>query len=269
VISCVGDEPSSGTTETPIEASIEAPPDARTEAAPDAGGSPDADAAIEAGVDAGSAYANAVLADKPLAFLRLGETAGQQANDEQGLYNGTISPAGVTLGVTGVTNDGNRAVTLAGTGCIDLNDVLDFANSTYSIEVWVKPDALASAGLVTKYAAANGYGLSMKADGKVLLGTGMEGIESTAVLSTTAATHVVAVWGAGTGQIYFNGQPAGNGSAMLKPPDTAGHLGLGCFFNAGDNAPINVFKGLLDDVALYDKALTASQAATHFAAAKK
>lgn len=272
VAACVGDEPDAAPTTNPLpEAStgLDATlPDAGTEDLRDSG-SPDAlpDVTIDA---AGSAYAAAVAADNPVAYLRLGDVAATELEDEKQLYNGTISGTGVTLGVAGATSDNNTAVSLTGgNGCIDLNDVLDFAGSTFSLEVWVKPDDFPElTGLVVKIADPAGWAMTIGTDGKVTMGVGTQGMQSSAVLSKTAFTHVVAVWGATTGELYFNGTQVGMTTVNQKPPATNAHLGLGCFFNTG-NGRYGVLRGTLDEVALYDRALTAARVTAHFEAAKK
>lgn len=74
---------------------------------------------LPAEASSGSAYANTVLADSPIAYWRLGETSGTTASDATGHgWNGTINPP-VTLGQPGaITGDTDPAMGFAGSGNI-------------------------------------------------------------------------------------------------------------------------------------------------------
>jgi hypothetical protein len=266
-VSCVGDDPDSGTS-TPDGTAPDtstSTTDGASDASPDTGGS---DSPAEASVDAGSLYANAVLSDQPIAYLRLGESAGPTAADEKKLYHGTYSGA-VTFGQPGaLLGDGNTGVQLGTSGFVELNDVLDLAGSVFSIEAWVKPNKLGvERGIVTKL-GTTGYALILTANDKVQLhvnNTGAEAIASNATVPLGSFTHVVGVWDAQNAYIYFNGQQVGTVPVSLKPPDTNAHLGIGCLFS-GSNQPFGFLDGTIDEVAIYDKALTQARVQAHYAA---
>jgi hypothetical protein len=94
---------------------------------------------------ASSAYRNAVMADSPLFYLRLNEAMGPDAVDEMRHYNGTYSGGGITYGVPGAiaTDPGNKAIQLAGgtsgSGiAMPAGTDLDFVGSVaFTLEVWV------------------------------------------------------------------------------------------------------------------------------------
>src|SRR6185436_16466404 len=83
-------------------------------------------------------YRDTILADKPVAYWRLGEaTLVGQAADEVGSVPGKYEP-GLTPGVPGATGDGNTAVKF-GSAVATFEDSFDFSGHAFSVELWVLP----------------------------------------------------------------------------------------------------------------------------------
>jgi hypothetical protein len=93
----------------------------------------------------GSVYAEAVLADSPVSYWRLGESSGTVAVDEMGTNVGTYVGS-ITLGQTGALvgdadtsvlfNPADSEITVADHASLDVGDV-------FSLECWVNRDSVA------------------------------------------------------------------------------------------------------------------------------
>jgi hypothetical protein len=87
-----------------------------------------------------TAYADAVLADSPIGYWRLGESSGTTAADASGGgHPGTYNGGNVTLGVTGAVG-GNTAITSNGSVTGPPVTIATYASTptTLTIEGWVR-----------------------------------------------------------------------------------------------------------------------------------
>lgn len=228
-------------------------------------------------------YSQAVLADNPIAYWRLDETNGTIANDFWGGYNGQYT--NVTLGLPGYNVfDPDFA---AGFGTISVTNSciasipIDFytpGNATFSVEAWVKAGAQTSDnGIITKgYGAggeqftldtgsgAHGYRFFVRdLGGGVHLANGTVGPNNT-------WQHLVGVCDEVNGYLalYVNGvtnagNVLANGSGLLTStnPLTIGSRQL------SQNSAYNLnFVGAIDEVAVYNYALSPAQARAHYVA---
>jgi glucose/arabinose dehydrogenase len=221
-------------------------------------------------------YRGVILADSPVAYWRLGEPSGTNANDEianrDGTYVGTPG-----LGVAGaIVGDTDTAVDLNGsTQYATVPDDNAFSIGTtgvLTVELWAKPDASSPDGvLVAKTGNGSNYEWAVLAangfSGTVwnLAGGGVAfGSQATYVASRWR--HVVVIFDSTNQRIreYVDGVgplddtdpwtnlPIGNGTGLV-------HIG-----RRGD--AVSPYAGLVDDVAIYNYALTPGQVSAHFAA---
>jgi glucose/arabinose dehydrogenase len=206
-------------------------------------------------------YASTVLADNPLSFWRLGDASGATAKDEKGVNAGTYAN-GITLGAAGaLTGDNDTAVLLDG-----VDDGVNFGSPNltgpFSIELWAFLTGPGSTG-ATGYATLLGYDYTHRilwdaAGGRLL--TQFDGnFFSTPNVSVNAWHHIVYTWDGTTERFYVDGTAAGNHATTLPAWNSAFSLG------AYDYADY-MFKGRLDELALYNGALSATQVANHYAA---
>lgn len=227
-------------------------------------------------------YAQTVLADAPIAYWRLGETNGTVAHDCWGGHDGTY--LNVLLGQPGYnTNDtdtsgtfGNISPTDSYVGGITGIDFSTFANNaTFSVEAWVNgtnTQNTTGAGIVTY-----GYGSGGE---QFNLDTGNGGrfrfsirdainvahnANSTIYCSNTWQ-HLVGVCDEPNGlvHLYVNGVENANtaiagGIQMGTTPVSIGSRKSG--FNANYN--LN-FVGSIDEVAIYNYALSPAQVQNHY-----
>jgi hypothetical protein len=236
--------------DAPVDAPIDAPPDAPT-----------------------SVYRAAVLADAPLAYWRLGEKSGTVAHDETGHgYDGTYTGT-YTLGAAGaLAGDPDTAVTLDGvTGEVDVGNNFDFAGQVpFSFEAWVKPAVIDSVyrHVVTKMAfdvlgnpQVGTYVILQQ--GNTILGferwqdaaTELT-VETSSFPTAGSWAHVVATYDGSAGDLYVNGVPVQASASAGGVTASGVHMLWG-----------NVLQGVIDEIAVYDHALSAARVAAHHQAA--
>jgi hypothetical protein len=218
-------------------------------------------------------YRVAVLHSVPAAYWRLGEASGTVAADSSGNANhGTY--VGPTLGAAGGIPDGDFAAEFDGSNdhvtCPDLNIV---AATSFTLEAWVYLTGPGSAG-ATEYGTV--FGLS--GGRRILVGTSTGYLLSEVggeswfasisgnpnLIPLNEWTHVVYVYdhSTTTQKFYVNGVAAGTDTPTTTP-DWDGAFKLGAY-NAGLSDYL--FKGRLDEAAVYSRALPASEIAAHYAA---
>jgi hypothetical protein len=234
------------------------------------------DSPAEAQVDAGSVYVNAVLSDKPLAYWRVDETSGAVARDFTANGNDAHYTGGVTKGTAGaLINETDTAVTLDGTtGYLDVGNRFGFTgNAPYTLEIWALPQnldtsyqRLFSRELPTT--PREGYLMFVRvgypADPSTFslerwsAGQTSQCPQTSAILAVWH--HLVATYDGSTSRIYLDGtlaaaQPA---AAPLNATSASLWIGASIFDTAG------YFGGVVDEVAVYGSALSATRIAAHY-----
>jgi hypothetical protein len=216
-------------------------------------------------------YRSVVTSDHPVAYWRLGESTGPIAADETGAHPGTMKGA-LTLGVPGaLPHESNTATNFLGSdGEIEIGDAFGFVNAPFSIEGWLKPTALDVKFLrvVTKKAGddaglTQGYSLYVQQGAgvgfEILRDDVRRGVSATIPIGEFS--HVVVTYDMTTIRLYVNGMQADQNlsSAVTSSPAS---LVLGALSSGGFH-----YNGVLDEVALYDHALSADRITAHVAAA--
>jgi hypothetical protein len=237
------------------------------------GGTPPAGppATGKSAVASASSYADEVQVDRPMGYWRLDEQSGGTAADSAGGDQpGTYTDA-VTLGRPGApANDPDTAVELTG-GYVAVPDSAAVSmTGAFTVEAWINPkDVCQQYAVVEKYDAPayNGYAVRMGPGGRLsALTLAQNGSLAVANGSSVVAPHewhhVVAVYDGTTISIYLDGRLDGSVATTVAPADGTASLKLGA---RGDDAGTRL-SGLLDEVAVYDHALTADQVARHYTA---
>jgi putative membrane-bound dehydrogenase-like protein len=237
-------------------------------------------------VDEQHAYAKAVVASRPRAFWRLGEIDGKISSDAVGDHH-AIYEDGIAFYLPGPRGNGldqqprgNRAAHFAG-GRVTAR--VPKLGETYSVECWVWNGFPNSDRAVTGYffsrgpdgdakvagdhLGIGGNHLNQGWDGKLLLFNGNErdqALVGKTVLETRTWHHVAFVRNGKQVTVYLNGNAQPEIDGELEPT----FAGSEDIFLGGRNDQMFGLEGRLDEVALYDRALTAEEVAAHFASAE-
>jgi hypothetical protein len=215
---------------------------------------------------ASSSYVDAVLADGPIAYYRFEEESGALVNlidsspaamPEGQLQYAVPGAVGRALGFDGATARGI------------VGDSFDFTGlAPMSIEVWVRATSRGSfQHIVQKRAptSVDGQGYSLSIDNQNLLNftrvlNGDHRHAKTPMIANTFV-HVVGTFDGGTSRLFVDGsEMQSNEQADVAIADTNLELIIG----SGDAS--SFFAGELDELALYDKALSPASIAAHHAA---
>lgn len=235
-------------------------------------------------------YAPLILSHGPLAYWRLDETSGTTANDiaghTSGPFNGTYENT-PTLNQAGLINDGsgNAAVDFERSNSerVDLGDVvtLEFQGQVaFSAEGWGSLEAVGSSGAYYRIAAKligttptdnDGWYLGAISNGTKLAfqggrWDGITGQEAITGYNYDAATtyYVALTYDGTTVTLYVDGAVAGS-DASVNPSLQA--LAVNAYVGASENnlgVEDGHWDGILDEVALYDRALSATEIAEHY-----
>jgi hypothetical protein len=228
-----------------------------------------------------TAYPQIVLADNPLGFWRLDEASGAVAHDNWGGHDGVYNS--VTLGASGYSPlDTDKAASFgAQNSYVGEISGFDFSGGgkAFSIEAWVNgaaSQAVDGAVIVAKGRGANGAGGTL-GEQFLLDVTGGKfrfDVQSAATEASVSADvgpngtwqHIVGVYDGPNGalRIFVNGTEY---DSLTPPPGTllatASPVDIGA--GLGGVTPIHdlFFTGTIDEVAIYNYALTASQVHNH------
>ncbi len=225
------------------------------------------DAASDAYVDA---YRAAVLADEPLGYWRLNDT-GTTAKDELGANDGTYE-SGCTQGVPGaVAGDPNAAVAFDGSTCqVTLPNAFPFlANVPYSVEAWISEASAPTGFAVVVSKETRNAGSAGPIDGYALVDSGggayfersVAGHAPVTMLSPVAIgqyVHLVGTYDGTMMTMYIDAV------AVATRVDADAMPAYDVDVVIGDDLSGNIFKGDIDEVAIYDHVLPADRIALHY-----
>lgn len=207
-------------------------------------------------------YDDTVVADAPVSYWRLDETAGTVAADQIAANPGTYS-GGFTLNQPGAltgSGDADASVTLNGTsGFVSIGNPtsLQFPGA-FTVECWFKPATTAATQyILQKVTSTTGYYLSQAAGGAVSFGCGASVVTSVANY-TSGWHHIVGTWDGTTQTLTVDGVPR---TATPVGPTT---LNTTASFQLGSLAGASFYPGSLDEAAVYNYALTAAQIQGHY-----
>jgi len=219
----------------------------------------------------GAGYRAAVTGAGPIAYYRFEEASGTVAHDERGAFDATYG-TGVTLGGDGFV-DGSRAARIGTTGPGITGPLagLDFAaRAPFSFEAWVSPHAFPNGhGMVFFKGDGSGPGFQeigayVTAPDKLVFERYVDGQEVTvsASLPVDRFTHVVCTYDGSTLRLFRDGALVGSLADGRSQPAKGPPITFG-FDPAG--AGQSFFDGSLDELAIYDRALSEGEVARHAA----
>jgi hypothetical protein len=239
----------------------------------DARGADDA-ATADTSIDAATGYAATVLLDHPVAYYRLGESSGvtcvDAVGDIDGTYGGTFA-----LGETGIPMEVDTAARFGpGNAGIVFGDVHERdGTKPFSLELWAKiTDDTHYNNLIAKYEEppmATGY----------LLYTGYERLGFARGVTEAAQTlvelqgyeanrfvHIVGTYDGTDMRLYVDGVLVGEMPSSIVLPDRSIGFTIGSGNGSIASGPA---EGVLDEVALYDYALSPARVFAHYTAGRE
>jgi hypothetical protein len=225
-------------------------------------------------------YREAILNTPGLvSYWRLGEKAGTVARDECGRSNGTYV-GGPTLGVAGLlTGDANTAVTFDETDdWVSVPDAAFRFGGDFSVSMLVTPSASATGlnGGISRFYNTNGnrawrvgFDATWGPTGQLSAdGTASTAKGASSVLATGVPSHVAWVYRAASGAMdfYINGSFVSTGTGLPTSIFTGAiqgnKIGIGSW-DVGATG-INLFKGIIDEPAIWSRALAAAEVANRY-----
>ena len=219
------------------------------------------------GSGGGSGYRNAVLNTAGLvSYWRLGESSETTAADAQGANNGSYDN-GVTLGTAGAIDEADTAASFDGLDDqVQIPDAASLQPAAISVEGWVKGGAGLEQWdtLLAKVSAdtwSDGYGIYWQADGSLsfFVNDFAAQVVSTA-LPTDQWTHIVGTFDGSTMTLYKNGVEVASAPFETSITHSSAPLKIG----AGHGNNPYAWAGEIDEVALYNVALTPAQVQAHY-----
>lgn len=216
----------------------------------------------------GSAYRSAVLGDQPVSYWRLGDTSSMLTDEtatNPGSYVGSPSWNQSSL----VPSDpANTAVGFSGSGQyaqVPDSTSLDLSPAM-SLEAWIKPASLpASGGWATVITKQESYSIQFNGPRIefTLIQNGVrERLDAPAgAVVAGNVYHVVATWDGSTQRLYLNGTQVASQTWSGTPTVTTSPVRIASWDGNGE-----YFNGVIDEVAVYKSALSATQVAAHYSA---
>ncbi|WP_336205419.1 LamG-like jellyroll fold domain-containing protein, partial [Nonomuraea sp. LPB2021202275-12-8] len=213
------------------------------------------------GHNPGSLYRSMVLDSDPMGYWRFGEASGTQAMD-LGWIGNAFYRGGQTLGQPGAlagTSDTAVAIPTSAWPVIDLpTGIIPRAGAWGSVETWFKTSASGNIITVDGTGSAALYPLlQVTADGKLAAGYEAPSRITTAASVKDGAWHHAVLTAEGDAQtLYVDGVVAGTfaGAISNTGPHYTEAMGIGGL------------AGCVDEVAVYDRPLSAAEIARHYAA---
>jgi hypothetical protein len=208
----------------------------------------------------------------PVAQWHFDESSGSTAFDSIGTVNGAL--AGDAAFVAGGISGNAVSLTIGGNGLVNMGDNFGFTNTDFSVVAWAKVadgDTSNNYTVVSKHWTTHftgyilginynegGYGATDKAwfyDS----GNSAQSPVSTTTVNDGKWHQIVGVYDKdGSAQIYVDGSPAED--IKTSPPigSSAAPFLVGGLYRF-DNTLWPLFNGLVDEVQLYDNALTSDE----------
>jgi PKD repeat protein len=219
-------------------------------------------------------YSRTVTADNPSNYWRFGEASGARVYDQAG--NGDLAlGTGVTLGRTGVLpQQSNRAAAFNGTSTgVAASQVAVGAPDVFSLEAWFSTTSTAGGKIIglgnTTTGLSNVYDrhLTLDRSGRVLFGVYND--VSSVVQSPTALNdgkwhHVVATLNGSGMKLYVDGKLIATKAGVTYGVAYSGYWRIGGDRTWEGSGPY--LAATLDEVAVYQTALSSTQVANHFTA---
>jgi hypothetical protein len=219
-----------------------------------------------------SGYSSAVLADSPVAYWRLGESSGTNAADASGAGRAGTYVGTPSFGLQGaLSGDANTSVGLNGSSqYVEVPYSSALNPSQFTVEAWayVTGGSGTYRAIVSNrdYSAGNTRGFILYAASddtwRFWLGSGTDTWAQLfgPTLSLNTWTHLVGTFDGTTARMYVNGTLVG-ATAYSYAANAARPLRIAA--GANERGSDYLFPGRVDEVAVYQSALSASRVQAH------
>ncbi|MEA2353098.1 MAG: hypothetical protein QOJ14_1512 [Thermoleophilaceae bacterium] len=214
-------------------------------------------------VDGSSGYASTIRGTPGIvSFWRLGEASGTSACDSNGSNAGAYA-GGVSLGRVGAINgDPDTAAAFDGSsGRVSVPDAASLdVGDNFTVEAWVKRNSFSTANyqaIVSK--GAGSWMLAFYSSNRLVLRQATVGdlVYSTRSITDTAWHHVAATKNGASVHLYIDGADVTGGVGNKTMQNNTVALSIGQS-NSG-----SYFNGTIDEVAVYNAALSGSTIQAH------
>jgi hypothetical protein len=223
---------------------------------------------VRVAVPAEGSYESLVKSQPPTAYWRLNDHRSKAVDSSQYGTHGDFRGNVTRLEAGAIADDPNRAV-LLNDGYVEVPHALPVTPSApYSQEAWIKITNARQQGVIEKYDAPGNNGFVLRlVTGNKLQAAALAGPGTTAPTVTGRTTvlpgewhHVVATYDGGKLSVYVDGRLEARLATSQNPRLGSGTLKIGA---RGDDGHYRL-GGWIDEVALYDYALTPAQIDAHF-----
>jgi hypothetical protein len=188
-------------------------------------------------------------------YWTLDEVSGSSSIADSSVSQASGTPAGGTI--LGQGGKLSKAVYFNGsTGSITASDnALPSGNSPRTISAWIYPYSVSGTYAIAGYGSANtdqGFGLSIVSGYLTSFGWSDDNVSTTNAIPTFVWTHVVATYDGTTSKVYVNG-------SLIRSAAKSWNTVKNGIFSIGVNLnSSNYYSGDIDDVAVWNTALSAS-----------
>jgi len=144
---------------------------------------------------------------------------------------------------------------------VDMEDALDLNASEFTISAWIKRElGSINTSILSKRDATytEGYDFKINNSGnlEMLWNGGAQSVTSSTVIPQDKWHHVAVIYKSGTATLYIDGVADGTASSLSAPVATTESFYIAA---AGKGTPTAFFKGNIDEVRVWDVALTVDQ----------
>lgn len=220
-----------------------------------------------------STYERVISGDKPVNYWSVKEASGKTIVDQQGTNDLTLTGnASLSQGTT-ISGGTGTAIKL-GTGNAS-NSVRAKRSNTFSTELWFKASSSQRGRLIGYGNAITGNSSDhdrltyLNSTGRLTFGVMERGTRRT-ITSNKSYTdnrwhHVVSTLGTDGMKLYVDGQQVATRASTTTALELDGFWRLGQdSVNSWASAPSSGYAGLIDEVAIYDKQISAAAVTNHY-----
>lgn len=223
----------------------------------------------------GSPYPTAVLADRPSAYWRLGETSGTTAVDATGNGHAATYAGSYTLAQPGaISSDAGYSTTFDGSSAYVSAPTFSIS-PTVTVEAWIYASTYNQSGFIVVKNPANENWELFVSNNTIYWRTGGTNCagSGTTDLTTPAPSvymwhHVVAVESGALGKIYIDGLQVASSSSMAAIGNSTYPIEIGRFGSYAGCTANYYFSGQIAEVAIYPTALASSRILAHYQASR-